>query len=334
MATELEYRTLSLSDLDQDAYFALYQKVYGGTDPLTRRWQWEYNEHPQKDAIRFIVAEDGSRLAAATTRLPFDLKINDRVERAYFSVDSMVDADYRRLGIMQRLYAVAAESMPLLYSKGAMPRMYKLLMKFGYQPVTPNTFLVCYLRPLRLLLKRFGWVSRPAVGPAQNTELGGYHTLNRFGEEFDRFRKQVAERFEALVVKTSEYMNWRFVDISHKTYHSFYRKNSSGDIAAIVVLSVGDAIGKIVDILWDPSDPSEPRQTISFSRSFAKKSGCEKLLCWGTHIRLRAALKQQRFLDRGETPRFSVYSTSWDMSLLKEGGVFHFMDGDGDFDFL
>ena len=49
---------------------------------------------------------------------------------------------------------------------------------------------------------------------------------------------------------------------------------------------------------------------------------------------LRSNLKKTSFFDRHETPLFSVYAQNLDMSVLSDAKKFHFVDGDGDFEFL
>jgi len=327
----------SLAELNEEAYFSLYRKVYKDLSSLTRRWQWEYRENPFADDIKFMVTRSGDRLVAATTRLPFDIAIDGRVHRAYFSVDSMVDPDFRRMGIMERLYEDAAQTMPLLYSKGTMPGMYKLLMKIGYRPIVPNTFLVCYLRPFQLIMKRLGLCGNRNV--KENAIHDGSTVkelipIKRYGEQFDSFIDSISEGFYSRVVKDSKYMNWRYVGVPHKKYYSFYARNGQGNISAVVVMSVKGNTGKIVDIHWDASNTHEPGRTISLSKTYLRRMGCAKVLCWCTYKSLRASLKNKYFYDRGETPRFSVYSTSMDLSRLSSGNRFHFMDGDGDHDIL
>ena len=319
---------ISLPELDEESYFSLYRKVYEDPSSLDRRWQWEYRENPLADDIKFMIARSGDRIVATTTRLPFDIAIGGQVHRAYFSVDSMVDQDFRRMGIMERLYEDAANIMPLLYSKGTMPGMYKLLMKIGYRSISPNTFLVCYLRPFQLMMKRLGlWGNKTLKENAipDGNMVKGLTSINQYGEEFDFFIGFIGDRFYSRVAKDSRYMNWRYMCVPHKKYHSFYAKDEKGDISAVVVMSVIGSIGKIVDIHWDASNPSEPGRTITFSKTYLRRMGCAKVLCWCTYQPLRAALKKKYFYDRGETPRFSVYSTSMDLSNLSRGNRFHFI---------
>jgi hypothetical protein len=105
-------------------------------------------------------------------------------------------------------------------------------------------------------------------------------------------------------------------------------------ITSLVVLGQSGPIGKIVDILWDSECPGEPHRSLRFALKYFKHAGCFKVLCWATHHKLRDALKSCWFFDRKETPCFSTYSASLPMEQFTRGDNFHFVDGDGDYDFL
>ena len=331
---ELIFRKLTFSSEDTLLYFDLFRKVYGNTAPLENRWQWEYVGNPLRDELIIYAVQDGADLAAVTTRLPFYLKAGDKVVRSYFSVDSMALPDYRRQGLMRSLYEQSMEEMPLLYSKGAVLGMYKLLLKIGYQPITPNTYLVNYLAPLKLIFARVTG-RQPEVRPHSKAFESGADMLavERFGDEFEPFWERAAKGKHGIVVKTASYMNWRYRDIPHKKYAAYYGMQAD-KITFLVVLGSSGSIGKIVDILWDDDCHGELDRALRFALTYFRQIGCYKVLCWGTHRKLRNALRARRFFDRKETPRFSTYSASLPMAQYLLGENFHFVDGDGDYDFL
>ena len=74
-----------------------------------------------------------------------------------------------------------------------------------------------------------------------------------------------------------------------------------------------------MDIIWDQNKKDEPAQTIQFVKKYLKKRGFIKLFCWGTFSGLRTALKANAFFDRGETPRFSVFSQQVEIDRYAAG---------------
>lgn len=297
-------------------------------------WNWKYLESPFRGEIRVFVTEQDRGMVASTTRIPFDLRMGGRIVRAYFSVDSVVHPDFRRRGIMKELYLHTAGIMPVLYSKGTNQGMYDLLLEIGYRVVTPNTYLVNYLAPVQLFLKRYKFAASTSdpVMPATGG-IGEFSRVERFGPEFDEFWNRVADAYSGIVVKDSTYMNWRYVDIPHREYRIFYKKRED-TILSVIVLRAGGSSCSIVDMIWDPAADAEPDRTVRVWTRELKRLGFWKASCWATHRSLREALRKNGFVDRGQTPRFTVLAAGASGLEFSRGENLHFVDGDGDTEYL
>jgi hypothetical protein len=165
---------------------------------------------------------------------------------------------------------------------------------------------------------------------APTVEKMGFNPVVSFGSEFDEFWARAAQSLPGAVVKDAAYMNWRYVDVPYRNYSIFYRKK--GDrIVSMVVLSRVGRTAFLVDILWDGHEPDEPATILGFSKRVMRGSGAVKLVAWGTLGALRQALATSGFVERGETPHFSVYGGD---EGFAEGSRFHFVHGDGDLEFL
>ncbi len=331
----LTYRYFDFRREDCNVLIDLFEKVWKSRS-LRERWHWEYIENPRSEAIRVLVAEDQGKIAGYTTRLPFELKIQETIFPFYFSVNSMVDPDYGRRGIMQSLYQKAAESMPLLYSKGTTAPMYRLLIKIGYEKVEPNNYMVRINSPVRWLLWRLGlYAVKTPKEPEADLIADGFARVTQFGKEFDEFWRDVSGQYPGIIVKDSDYMNWRYLAIPHKTYEPFYRIDG-GKIVSTVVFNVKGKTGTIVDIIWRPDHADEPGRTIHFISRYAKARGLVKTVCWATYRDLRRCLRKNLFFERKETPNFSVLSKNKTLGgyRLSDASAFHFVHGDGDTEYI
>jgi GNAT superfamily N-acetyltransferase len=328
----ITYRRYNFHREDYLPLIRLKEAVYGA--PVERsRWEWQYLRSPFSTDIQVFVAECGTELAGATTRLPFDLRQGEKTVRAYFSIDSMVHPNYRRRGIMKSLYQRTADVMPLLYSKGTNPGMYDLLIEFGYKVVQPNTYLVKHLSPWKLGLHRCNLYTPSAVFSDRGARKDGFEPVHTFGQEFDTFRARVAGAFPGIVEKDSPYMNWRYVDIPHKKYHLYYKVKEGRIVCALVIRTGGYACW-IVDLIWDPGAGEEPGATIRAWARAMKEQGYLKMICWGTYRPFREALIRNGFVDRGTSPRFSVFAPPETVEAYADAGNLHFVDGDGDSEYL
>lgn len=330
--TGITYRRYDFHREDPLPLIRLKEAAFGA--PVDRnRWEWQYMRSPFSSDIRVFVAECGKELAGSTTRLPFDIRRGGETVRAYFSVDSMVHPGYRRRGIMKSLYQQTADAMPLLYSKGTNPGMYELLMDFGYRVVLPNTYLVNYLSRWKIAFSRYNLYTPNPVFSDLWAKNEGFETVRNFGREFDDFWEGVAGAFPGIVVKNSAYMNWRYVDIPHRKYQSYYRVRA-GRIQSVLVLRTGGYACWIVDLIWNPLTGDEPAATLQTWAQALKKMGYLKVICWGTLRPFRDALTRSRFVDRGDSPRFSVFSSPETIAVHADGAPLHFVEGDGDSEYL
>ena len=73
--------------------------------------------------------------------------------------------------------------------------------------------------------------------------------VNRYGEDYDDFWHKVSKRFEAITVRDSRYLNWRFFDRPERSYANFVCRNREGSILGYLVLQQHDKIGRIIDLL-------------------------------------------------------------------------------------
>jgi hypothetical protein len=331
----LSLRYFDFHEEDCGRLFDLFERVWH-SKALRERWNWEYLDNPKSDSIKILVAEDEGNIAGYTTRLPFELKVRGKSLPFYFSVNSMVDPNYGRRGIMKSLYLKAAETMPLLYSKGSTTAMYRLLMKIGYETVEPNNYMARINSLPGWILWRLGHpVGKTGNAPEAGSIDEEFNKVVRYGSEFDIFWNDICSRYPGIVVKNAKYMNWRYVDIPHKSYESFYRI-SGGKIVSTVVFYVGGKTGTIVDIMWDSTHAEEPGRTIRFIRRYARACGLVKTVCWATFDDLRRCLKKHLFFERKETPHFSALSKTESIGgyPVSDASAFHFVHGDGDTEYI
>lgn len=313
--------------------YDLFEATYG-VKVNKALWEWKYLLNPRNEEIKIFVAEDNGRVVAATTRLPAELKIGENIYRVYFSVDSVVHPEYRRRGIMMNLYKTAAETMPIMLSKGTNPEMYLLLKKMGYKDIIPNTYMVKYLSLPKLVMKKLRIYKPKILLSYASVDLdAGFSHVEKFGCEFDNFFRRVSRHYDGILLKDSAYMNWRYKKIPHRSYQTFYR-TVDDRIISTVILMVDKTSGSIVDIIWDKKEKDEPSKTIKFAINFFKKMGLLKISFWGTLSSLRACCEGNGFSDEKRTPHFSVYTAPTLIDQLADGREIHFISGDGDSEYL
>jgi hypothetical protein len=298
--------------------------------------EWEYLAHPRAADLRVFVVESNGHLVASTTRLPATLVLDGQPHPAYFNAESMVHPDHRRKGLMRALYLHARANLPgspFLFSKGSSIAIGPLLRTIGYRPIRPDTYLVCHPSVPRWVLSNLSlYPEPPEPDPRPPEGFGDFEPLRAFGPELDPWLARVTAAPAAVFKRDAAYMRWRYADIPHRRYTSFARV-VDGEITSLVVLAMRGDRGNIVDLLWDPASPGEPDRAVAMAREWLASAGASRILCFATHLTLRQVLRSHGFLDRGHTPRFSVFVPASKADAFRAATHFHVLDGDGDTEF-
>lgn len=306
--------------------FRLYERLYGDPHNFIRRWEWEFMQHPRSREIVLHCAEMDGELIGFSARHPVSITHRGTLLTASFASNSMVAPEMRGKGVVRELYRLAAESGEVQFSKGTTPAMYNILINIGYKDIYPNTFQHYYLRPFRLLLKRIISTSGPKkpleFKPADSDEMQKVTSLP------DDIGTIVAPDG---IIKSAEYLRWRYLEIPHKTYLLFVRRESDKPVSLLVLRSEGTTV-YLVDIIWDRKQRNEPAATLAFAKKAAFRMGAYKLKAWCTFSAIRNSLSSLNFRDKGMTPRFTYFCA--DPSLEMEWQDLNFVHGDGDIDYL
>lgn len=333
MNRTIRYRRFSFEQDSREALFALYAATYGNSERYGGRWAWEHERNPLKEDLSIFVAEIDDQIVGSTTRLPVHLHLQDGgLLKGAFSVNSMVHPDFRGRGIIGELYRRSFREYPFLFSKGTAPRMYKLLLSYGYAPVEPSTFQVKVLAPVKWLLWRTGRY-KPSISPWKDANRDNFSRIDRFGDEHERFIARVANQFAGLPHKDARYLNWRYVDIPFRQYRAFAHITGN-EMSAIVVLGSLGSTGAIVDLTWDRNVPGEPGATLQFAVGYLRDHGFIKARCWSSMSFLRSELHKAGFKQTADTPHFSYFSGADQPISPETVKTWLVCEGDGDSEYL
>ena len=321
-------RFYDLGEEGPESIFSLFERVYGDSTAIRQRWQWEWQQHPEANRIKIVVAEDDCKLIGMTVRMPIRLSYSDQLIDAWFATNSMVDPEFRGRGIIQQLYAMANTVGDIQLSKGTADEMFRQLLKMGYERIQPDNYQVCLLAPWLWLKQKIGLpLAAKTVSPVDIVKgFESYRQVASFIADFDSLL------MPGLVapLKNTVWLNWRYVDIPHRQYRLAVRE-VNGQIVSWCVIRVQGRTGYLVDLRWLNGQKDEPAYTIRYAKQAAKAAGAIKMVAWGAATSFRSCLLKAGFLNRKETPYFSCQGD--ENHVLPVNSSF-FMLGDGDSDYL
>lgn len=324
--SEIQYRCFDQNREDPELIFNLFETIYGDSTAIRQRWSWEILKHPENEDVKIYVAETLGNLVGMTVRMPCSLMIGGNVKRAYFATNSMVIPDCRGQGVIRGLYDLAGRFGDVQLSKGTAPAMYNILKKIGYKDINPNCFQFMYLRLFRLILQRCTGRSGPiklkTLKPADRDEM---RLVSSIPEDIDSISAPDG------ISKDAGYLHWRYIDIPHKKYQVFERRESGKLVSMLVLRSAGSTV-YLVDMIWDRERKDEPATSLTFAKEAALRMGAYKIIAWSSFMDVRITLSKLNFIDKGETPRFSFFCRDISMDLKLQN--MNFAHGDGDIDYL
>jgi hypothetical protein len=296
--------------------FRLYERVYGDSQAFAARWEWEFMQHPSSREIMLLCAEMNGELVGVSARHPVTVRYKGAEIRAHTASNSMVAPETRGKGVVQELYHMAAEGGTLQLSKGTAPAMYEILKKVGYRDIVPNTFMIAYLRPCRILIQKLTGIT-PALKAFNTQEGDEMLPVRSIPENIDRLAAVDG------IIKNADYLHWRYVDIPHRQYHIFVR-NITGRPVSLIVIRLAGTI--------DREQRDEPAMALAFARKAALRVGASRMIAWCTSAKIRSCLEDIGFRDNRESPKCSYFCM--DAKLNIEWNQFNLEHGDGDIDYL
>lgn len=273
MGAEWSQRTYKLGD--EQNIFSLVKAVWGEQVPDRERWlkgwQWMFVNNPAGGSIIWL-AEHNDKLVGEYPLVLVDMKIGGKVAKAAQIADTMTHPEYRRQGIASSLGKQALRQLKT--QGGALAfgfptaEAYPLHIKSSWFDVCPVKTVV---RPLnlrnlvkgrlvqnRLLsssLSTIGGLAIKAISRLRKPpEVDGLTItrLSSFDHRFDDFWQQVCDDYNIIVVRSKDYLNWRYVDSPNVEY-TVYAAEKEGKVCGYIVLGHkyyhGLVLGHVVDII-------------------------------------------------------------------------------------
>jgi GNAT superfamily N-acetyltransferase len=262
----------------------LFRAVFGQKAEATLKaiWKWKYYDPPYRfsgEPVMFI-AEHNHEVVGFIGTLPARIKLGDRVAPMSWCVDFSVLPKFRGRGIS--LLRQFMNAFPEAAKMGTpIDRSHGLGKKLGFVDVAELVGCRMVLRPYRVFrLKGKGKTASAVLSavffaaslPAR--ALFGVFApkgltvreIKSFDSSFDEFWESVKNGYDAIVVRDSAFLNWRFFSCPHKRY-TVLTAERKGKTAGYIVYRTSEENGLkkgfIADFLVDEKDPAALSRLVS-----------------------------------------------------------------------
>jgi hypothetical protein len=163
---------------------------------------------------------------------------------------------------------------------------------------------------------------------------GSIATLERFDERIGGFFDEAARAFDFIVVRSREYLNWRYCDPAAGRF-TVRAVEREGRLLGYAALKVADGEGYVADLLALPGRSDVVRSLIEDALRIFREAGVERVTCWMiSRHPYSGILRRYGFLDSGKDVGFgylTVSPTGGDLEFLEDPRArVHLTHGDSD----
>jgi len=230
MSQEIRIERMDVSE--RDAVLRFLSRVYSDnprqSDP--EFWDWHFADPSlvRREKPLVWLAKSRDRIAGQLGAIAVDLVVNGKPRTAIWILDMMVDPDFRRMGIAQRLVQAAESHCPTLLGVNT-PEQHApaLLQKQGMVVVTkiPRFHRILFPGEAFREIAGFGIVRRltntAAVLFRRKFTVGNeIKPIRGFDGTFDDLSSRVKDQWPCHISRSARSLEWQFTKQPGKTYET------------------------------------------------------------------------------------------------------------------
>jgi hypothetical protein len=240
---------------EEEQILHLFHRTFPKIPRTMEEWKWEYEQNPFSPPIIALARYQG-KVIGQEALFFVPMKSGENRFLGAQSVDTMTDSQFRGKGVFSRLARLTLEegkkrSVPLFYGFPNRNSYSAYVKKLGWLEVTRVQRFIKVMDISSALKARvqspflcslLGGMAQPLVklyfwGKKIKVEDFFLEKVKRFGMPYDAFWRGVRSRFPLMVDRTSQYMNWRYLDHPSGEYQAYFlKKRGSDEILGVAVL--------------------------------------------------------------------------------------------------
>jgi hypothetical protein len=328
--------------------------------PAIEHLRWKMQSHPLAPQNQWVAEIDG-RIVAMMLRIVRTVRVRGRDYLARDGVDAAVDPRCQGRGLYSTILDHSRES----------PQSAAFALRFGYS-TNPRTRRRSTPRPSRFLGNPIQVLQKPyrarAIVARRRKRYGGrlpaplavlrielaraLHglghrpywrsvkrgwsilTLPRFDDRIDAFFDEAARPFDFVVVRSRDYLNWRYFDPAAGRF-TVRAAEQEGRLLGYLVFKITEGQGYVADLLALPGRTDVVRSLIEDALRLFREADLDQATCWMiSRHPYNAILQRYGFIDSRGDAGFSYRETTLDASelafLADAGARIHLTHGDTD----
>ena len=319
-----DYDVHGYRDGDEAKLVELLDSVFHGWPKLDincskqQYWRWKYLENPIQLLNQVIIEHQGEPVAYAG-RLPRNIKINHSNITANQGADVVTHPDHRGQGLWNKVrdtldqnnrelgveFTYYITGNPIIVNKfNASPKHHRVPL-----PLQPMIRIEDIEKQLEAMpmdhpqLVKMGYKGIKGLQRLQHPHqeaTGTVEPIDGFDERFDRLYKKTAQRYDFIIEKKPNYLEWRYSrSVADYEIRGIMK---DGELAGFTVLLTNGynpdyPIGFIVELLTLPGDTDTMNTLLSDAVDHFNKQQVNMTQLLSSHEQLNRVAKANGFVD-------------------------------------
>jgi GNAT superfamily N-acetyltransferase len=285
---------------DRNGLYELFHAAFG-TEYDRSLWRWKFDVNPFQppdQPLIYVVVREGE-IAGSASLIPVPFQIEHQPIPFSWGADLMVHPRFSGRGIAKEIYRFLSENHEIVMSIGANPGAYYLLTKRtswirmdGFKLLSRYLDITPYLRNrLPFIKASCGFLSSLvmkciALKSTKRLNTDALRKVDRIGDEFDELWSVLEPHFPVSVIRSSEYLRWRYQE--HPFHDYGIRALYNGDkLRGCFIVHFVDNPTKegfeeavVKELLVDPDDDEAATILIQGAIELAASRGRHVVRCY------------------------------------------------------
>lgn len=294
--------------------------------PWNRRnlpnWKWRFKgENPAGKSLVWV-AEDQNNILATFAIIPMMYFVNGITIKGSHSTAMIVDPKWQNKGLIKFVADKLinnAISDKIFFTYGyPNERAYELHKRLlGYKDISDQKFYY------------YNFEKNKKDISSDSSKNFIFKEIKEFDLSFDKLWESVKEKFEAVVIRKKEFLNWRYInrpDIRYFPFGLFEKDKLLGYCVLKIYKEEKILRGHFLDVFTDPENGQVFHDLIIKGMLFLQKNECHEVNLWLQGSKLfQKILNEIGFTISGSRPmicRFNIDNKKLEKSLIEDKWFF------------
>lgn len=313
----------AFQEKDLDGVVELCRAVFGAkkAERFMRNWSWYFNENPALESYKpptkkpsSQVFEDNGRIVGYISVVPGVIRIKNKNTGFVWGGDLMSHPSQRGKGIGKEMVRRWKDESNICLALGVGDVAYSIESRMGWFNVDTAKAMINIISSEKFIARVSGTGKLGFLSPAADILLKIFFRLKKSGDEkrysisgikyfdsrFDGFWNRVSKSLGTAIVRSSEYLNWKYTKNPSQSFRIFTiseRKNNAlkGYVVLGKIKSGNLVWGRVVDFVVDPLEKDAMQALVPYIVRHFKKENCDGIQVYGMKKEHRSMFRKNGF---------------------------------------